>query len=155
MGNPLEQPTIGHKPEYTSDNTAFMRWYAEVEEKPNVTDQDFMRRNKLRIFNTDKFPALAFYKNPKMIKLRALRNIEITLAHNLGLEDTAEELVFDNIDNVQVTRGTDGNFTKALQTQRFEWKEENPQVREKVGRLSRWFGGQKQQDNQQQEMIQQ
>jgi hypothetical protein len=137
------------QPEYVSDNTTYNRWATEIEMKPHVVDGEFMERNNLKILNTDKFPALANYEDPRMVQLRKLRNIEVTLAKDLGLTDTCEELVFDNIDDIQVTRGTRGFYTKSWNTQRMEMREEVTPLKEKAGRLSRWFGGNKDQEQQQ------
>jgi len=51
-----------------------------------------------------------------------MRN-NIALCEGAGLDDLADETVFDNIDICQTTRGTRGNLQNALITQRKEFRD--------------------------------
>lgn len=131
---------------YVSDNTAFMRWSTEVEEEKTLSNADYITRHRHRLMSLNKFPALAFYTDQRQLLLRKLRNIGITLCKNAGLEETAEETALDNIDDAQMTRGWQGNYSKVLITQRHELKEER--IEEKAGRFSGLFGKKKEEEQQ-------
>ena len=109
------------QPRYVSDNTSFMRWSTEIEQKPGVIDEGFLKRNKERIMDIDKFLPLSNITNAKSIKLFHLRRQCITMAKDAGLNDLAEETSLDNIADYNTTRGTEGFYQKALITQRREW----------------------------------
>lgn len=128
---------------YVSDNTLFMRWSTEMETKKNVSDDAFMERNKLQILALDKFPALAFYEDPRMIRLRKLKIMNAILAENAGLTQTAEETVLSTIDDVQASRGWKGNYSKVLITQRHEvdTKEMQQPMQRKANWFNRFVGG--------------
>jgi len=136
---------------YMSDNTAFMRWSTEIEKKANVTDDAFLERNKLQILALDKFPALAFYEDPRMLRLRKRKLLNVVLARNAGLNETCEETVLSSIDDVQTSRGWKGNYSRALITQRHELKEEKTDMQKKVGFWNRFMGGQNKGEEQQQQ----
>lgn len=134
---------------YVSDNTAFMRWSTEIEQQDELVDKPFLHRHRHRVLSINKFTPLAFYKDEREIRLRKLRNINITLAKNAGLEETAEETALDNIDDAQTSRGWKGEYQRALITQRHEIREEKES---KVGRFSGLFG---KKPEEQQEVVQQ
>jgi hypothetical protein len=75
--------------------------------------------------------------------LRKYRHEIITLSNNAGLHLTAEEAALDNIDDAQMTRGWQGNYSKVLITQRQELKTEEKTTEEKMGRFSGLFGKKK------------
>ena len=111
------------QPRYVSDNTSFMRWSTEVEQKSGVIDAEFLKRNKERIMDIDKFLPLSNITSAKAIKLFHLRRQCITMAKDAGLNDLAEETALDNIADYNTTRGTKGFYQKALITQRREWSD--------------------------------
>lgn len=118
-----EETDEDQRPRYVSDNTSFMRWSTEVEPKAGVINEDFLKRNKERIMDIDKFLPLANIKSAKSIKLFHLRRMNMTMAKDAGLHDLAEETALDNIADYNTTRGTDGFYQKALITQRREWSD--------------------------------
>lgn len=135
-----------------SDNTAYMRWATELEKKEDIVDKEFLSRNKRLAINVNKFPALAFYESHQERRLRYLRNINLILAQNAGLDDVADETIYANIDDIQVSRGWKGNFTKALQTWREEYSEEQKEIKAKRRGLMEFFRGKKEP---QQQVVQQ
>ena len=136
---------------YISDNTAFMRWSTEMEKKQDITDSAFMNRNSLLIMALDKFPALAFYNDPRMMRLRKRKIMNMILAENAGLHQTAEETVLSTIDDVQTSRGDKGAYSRALITQRHEvdTKEQNESLPKKAGFFNRFIGGKKSSEEEQ------
>ena len=127
---------------YVSDNTTFMRWSTEMETKQNVTDGSFMDRNKLLVMALDKFPALAFYEDPRLLRLRKRKIQNAILANNAGLNQTAEETILSTIDDVQTSRGWHGAYSKALITQRHELDtKEQTEPQKKAKWFNRFIGG--------------
>jgi hypothetical protein len=146
--NPEEEQRT--KTGYVSDNTTFMRWSTELETKDNVTDSDFMGRNSLQIMALDKFPALAFYEDPRLLRLRKRKLMNLILAQNLGLEQTCEEIVLSTIDDVQTSRGWKGAYSKALITQRHELDtKERTEPQKKAKWFNRFIGGKDQSEESQ------
>ena len=125
------------KPRYVSDQTAFMRWSTEIEQSNNLIDNNFLKQNKYRILDINKFLPLSFIKNPRNIPLFRLRRINMTHEKDAGLYENAAETVLDNLADYQTTRGVDGNFQKALITQRREWQDKTNIEAEKKGIISR------------------
>jgi len=70
-----------------------------------------------------KIKGLSFINNPKTVQLNSCMRNNIALCEGAGLDDLADETVFDNIDICQVTRGTKGNLQLALITQRREFRD--------------------------------
>lgn len=62
------------------------------------------------------------------------------LAMEAGLSDLADVTVLDNLADYQTSRGTDGNYQKALITQRREWEEKGKEEK-KQGFLSKVMKG--------------
>lgn len=134
---------------YVSDNTMFMRWSTEMETKKNVVGPEFMERNKLDILALDKFPALAFYQDARMLILRKLKIINARLADDIGLNATAEETILSTIDDVQTSRGWQGNYSKVLITQRHEVDTKEmttPTIPKRAGFFNRFIGGKNEQE---------
>ncbi len=140
---------------FISENTAQSRWETEIEANKEIgIDERILRRNRYRVFNINKFPALAFYSDMRQLRLRKRRNINLTLAANAGLVETCEETVFDNIDDAQTSRGWQGKYTIARITERHEIRQEET-GKEKVGRLSGLFSKKKQQEEEERSPWQQ
>jgi hypothetical protein len=134
-----------------SDRTAYMRWSTEVEPKKNVIDSDFLERNRISIIGLDKFAPLANFKDPRLMRLHKLKMIIIDLEIEAGLIHAAEGTALSAIDDVQISRGDNGFYQRALITQRQEVEsEERTDVQKKVGFFNKMFGGKKQESQQQQ-----
>jgi len=150
----LEEEELRHN--FISEDTAKARWETEIEPKDNIVDNDFMKRNKYKINSINKFPALAFYNDYKYLLLRRNRNLQIAICAAEGLDDICEELVLDNIDDAQVSRGWNGNYTIAKITEihklQQELKQEQLGSKERIGRFSGLF--RKKEENTQQDQLQ-
>lgn len=122
-----------------SDQTAYMRWSTELEKIHHIIDNDFLQNNKHRIIDINKILPLSFIENPRAIKLFHLRRMNIELAKDAGLYDLADTTVMDNLADYQTTRGTHGNYQKALITTRREWEDKTKSQEKKgiFGRLMR------------------
>ena len=101
-----------------------MRWSTEIEKKLNVSDEEFLKRNRNRIMDIDKFLPLSFLDNPKTISLIRLRRWLINACEDAGLGSLAEITVMDNLSDYNTSRGIRGNFQLSLITQRREWKDQ-------------------------------
>ena len=55
----------------------------------------------------------------------------MSLEEDSGLEELADETVFDNIDVMQITRGTNGNLQYSLITQKKEFRDTSPRNKKK------------------------
>jgi hypothetical protein len=134
-----------------SDRTAYMRWITEIEPKNNVIDADFLDRNKISIIGLNKFAPLANFKDPRLMRLHKLKMIIIDLEIEAGLIHAAEGTALSAIDDVQISRGDNGFFQRALITQRQEVEsEERTDAQKKVGFFNKLMGGGKKQEQQQQ-----
>jgi len=111
------------RPRYISDQTAFMRWSTELEQSNDLVDPEFLKQNRFRVLDINKFLPLSFINNPRSIRLFRLRRLNMTLEKDAGLFENAAETMLDNLADYQTTRGINGNFQKALITQRREWQE--------------------------------
>lgn len=140
-----EEQQLDRKPRYISDNTAFMRWSTELEKTPDVVNNDFLKRNKHRIIDINKFLPLSNITNPRLIKLSRLRRMNMQLSQDAGLTDLAEETTLDNLADYQMSRGQQGFYQKALITQRREWKESSDREK-KTGLLKNILRGKKEQE---------
>lgn len=125
-----EQVYFEGRPRYVSDQTAFMRWSTEMESN-ELVDNDFLKANKYRVIDINKFLPLAFIQNPRNIPLFRLRRINMTFEKDAGLYENAAETVLDNLADYQTTRGINGNFQKALITQRREWQDKTDMEKKK------------------------
>jgi len=105
---------------FMSDNTAFMKWSTEIEEKKSVIDSEFMHRNRMTIIGLDKFAPLANFTEPRLIQLHKLKMLIIGLEVEAGLDYSAEQTALSAIDDIQVSRGDHGFYQRALITQRQE-----------------------------------
>lgn len=125
------------RPRYVSDQTAFMRWSTELEQSNELVDPEFLKTNKYRVMDINKFLPLSFIKNPRNIPLFRLRRMNMTHEKDAGLFENAAETVLDNLADYQTTRGINGNFQKALITQRREWQDKTePETKKGImGRL--------------------
>lgn len=136
---------------WISDNTAFMRWSTEIEEREHITDAKFLERNKDIIRQIEKFNPMSFYSDKRELKLRKCYLINTVLAKNAGLDEVAEETSLYSIDVAQTSRGWQGNYSKALITQRHEFKEDKEE--KNLGKFSGLF--RKKQQEEQQQVAQQ
>ena len=73
-----------------------------------------------------------------------MRN-NIALCEGAGLDDLADETVFDNIDICQVTRGTKGNLQIALITQKKEFRDTSE--KERKGFFSKFMRNKNQEES--------
>ena len=138
------------KSSYMSDNTAYMKWSTEIEPKRDIIDSDFMRRNNLMLMFADKFAPLANFTDPQMMALHKLKMMNAMFALEAGLDDIAEETVISAIDDIQLSRGDHGFFQKAIITQRHELQEhQTTQIEKKAGFFNKWFGGKKNEEQEQ------
>lgn len=117
-----------------------MRWSTEIEQIRDLIDSNFLKQHKQRVIDINKFLPLSFITNPREKKLYRLRRINMDLAMEAELEDLADVTVLDNLADYQTTRGTDGNYQKALITQRREWEEKSKEEK-KQGFLSKIVKG--------------
>jgi len=140
-----EEQQLDRKPRYISDNTAFMRWSTELEKTPEVINNEFLKRNKHRIIDINKFLPLSNITNPRLIKLSRLRRMNMQLSNDAGLTDLADETTLDNLADYQMSRGQQGFYQKALITQRREWKESSDREK-KTGLLKNLLRGKKEQE---------
>ena len=92
-----------------------------------------------------KIKGLSFITNPKTVQLNSCMRNNIALCEGAGLDDLADETVFDNIDICQVTRGTKGNLQLALITQRKEFRDTSEG--EKRGLLSKFMRNKNKEEN--------
>jgi len=135
-----------------SDNTFFMRWATELEQKEGITTKDFFERNRLLVLAADKFTPQANYQDPRMMVLHKLKIQAITLSINAGLIPSAEETALSIIDDVQITRGDKGFWTTELNKQRHELVEKRQELGAKrIGIWNRLFSGKKPPEEQQEQ----
>lgn len=138
------------KSTYMSDNTAYMKWSTEIEPKKNMTDSDFFNRNRILLLFADKFAPLANFTEPRMLALHKLKMLNHELAEAAGLESVCEKTAISAIDDIQISRGNQGFFQRAIITQRHELQEQRTtEAQKKVGFFNKLFGS-KPQDEQQQ-----
>jgi len=107
--------------QYISDNTAFMHWSTELEQIHEVIDNNFLRSNRHRVGDLNKFLPLSNITNPSLIKLLRLRRMNMTLAKDSGLVGLADETMLDNLADCQTSRGVGGFYQNALITQKREF----------------------------------
>ena len=140
---PIEPPI--EKPYYVSDQTSFIKYVTQQDPIPGVIDNSYLRKYKRQMLFSGKIKALAFIKNPKTIQLNLCMRNNLSFEMEAGLWDLADETVWNNIDNMQITRGTNGNLQNALITQKREWKD-NSSNEKKQGFISNLFRGHKEVD---------
>lgn len=118
--------------DYTaSQENAFIKYITQIDAIPNVIDNEFLRKYNRRVLFSGKFKGLAFINNPKTIKLNSCMRLNMSLEEDAGLLELADETVFDNIDVMQVTRGTRGNLQYALITQKREFRDTSEKEKRK------------------------
>jgi len=130
------------KATYMSDNTAYMKWSTEIEPKKNMTDADFFNRNRILLLFADKFAPLANFTEPRMMALHKLKMLNHELAEAAGMTDVCEKTAISAIDDIQISRGNQGFFQRAIITQRHELQEQRTtETQKKIGLFNRFFGG--------------
>jgi len=132
---------------YTSQENAFIKYITQLDPIPNVVSTSFLRKHARRVLFSGKIKGLSFINNPKTIKLNSLQRMNMSMEEDAGLEDLADETLFDNIDICQVTRGTKGNLQLALITQRKEFKDTS-EMEKKKSILGRFMKAREQPQNQ-------
>lgn len=122
---------------YSSQENAFIKYVTQLDAIPGVVDNKFLRRFARRVLFSGKIKALSFISNPKTIKLNSCMRNNMSLCEDAGLEELADETVFDNIDVCTVTRGTRGNLQYALITQKREFKDTSDKEKKRglLGRI--------------------
>ena len=124
-----------------SDNTAYMKWSTEIEPKKNMTGPDFFDRNRILLLFADKFAPLANFTEPRMLALHKLKMLNHELAEAAGLESVCEKTAISAIDDIQISRGNQGFYQRALITQRHELQEQRTtEAQKKVGFFNKLFG---------------
>ena len=119
---------------YTSQENAFIKYITQLDAIPHIIDTEFLHKYRRRVLFSGKIKGLSFIRNPKTIKLFSCQRNNLGLEEDAGLDELADETVFDNIDICQITRGTNGNLQNALITQKREFKDSSEQ--KKKGFLS-------------------
>jgi hypothetical protein len=123
-----------------SDNSSYMKWSTELQVDKNITNDDFLYRNRIPILGLNKFAALANFTDFKMIRLHKLKMIIIDLQMSAGLTEGAEQTALSAIDDIQCSRGDRGFYQKALITQRQEFEtSENTETQKRVGFFNKLF----------------
>ena len=125
---------------YISDNTAFMHWSTEREQVHEVIDSDFLRRNRHRVADINKFLPLANIKTVQQLQLFRLRRMNMTMACDAGLDNLADETMLDNLADYNTSRGIDGFYQNALITTKREILDKSKQ-QEKKGFLKQLVQG--------------
>ena len=138
------------KNHYMSDQTAYMRWSTEIEAKEDMIDHEFIKRNHIILGFADKFLSMANFTEPNEKILHKLKMCNATLEISAGLPELAETTLASAWDDICMSRGDKGFFTRIQVTQRHELTESKPtETEKKAGMLSGIFGGKKpQQENQ-------
>jgi hypothetical protein len=134
--------------QHMSDNTVYMKWITEIEPKRDMMDSDFIQRNKIALMFPDKFAPLANFTEPRMLALHKLKMLKLELAENAGLINVCEKTAISAIDDIQLSRGNQGFFQRALITQRHELQEHHSDTEKKVGFFNKLFHGNKQPEDQ-------
>jgi len=125
---------------YISDNTAFMHWSTELEQVHEVIDSDFLKRNRHRVADINKFLPLANIKTPQQLQIFRLRRMNMTMACDAGLFNLADETMLDNLADYNTSRGIDGFYQNALITTKREILDKSKQ-QEKKGFLKQLVQG--------------
>jgi len=121
--NDEDDSVVYNREAYTSQENAFIKYITQLDAIPGVVDSDYLKRHYRRVLFSGKIKGLSFISNPKTIRLNSLQRMNMSMEEDAGLDDLADETLFDNIDTCQVTRGTKGNLQYALITQRKEFKD--------------------------------
>jgi len=122
----------------TSQENAFIKYVTQLDAISGVVDKKFLRKHFRRVLFSGKIKGLSFINNAKTIKLNSLQRLNMSMEEDAGLDELADETLFDNIDICQVTRGTKGNLQYALITQRKEFKDTSD-LEKKKGLLGRFM----------------
>lgn len=123
-----------------SQENTFIRYVTQLDPIPNIISAKYLRKYRRRVLFSGKIKGLSFISNPQTLVLNNCMRNNLSLAEDAGLEELADETVFDNIDMCQITRGQQGNLQNALITQRREFKDSSP-MQEKQGIMSRIMKG--------------
>jgi len=119
--NFLEEDEETDIPSYLAhigEQTAFMKWNTEMEQKPYVVSKEFLQRHRNLIIDIDKFLPLSNINSAKAIKLFHLRRNNIMLADTAGLHDIGEKTALSNVADYNTTRGIGGFLQNAIITER-------------------------------------
>jgi len=126
---------------YISDRTSYLRGLTEVEPKKNLITDDFLRKNRVMVGFLDKWMPLANFRDHREKQLHKLKMINAQLAIDNGCYDTADETLISAWDDINMSRGWEGFFQNALNTERHEIQEEHKSDTEKkVGFFNKLFG---------------
>lgn len=106
----------------TSETTKFMRWGTQVEQD-EIVDKKFIERHPTLLASVNKWLPLANHDS-KQKQIERIRRMNISLMVSSGLPLDAEETVIDTIGDAQYSRGQKGFYTKELNTQRQQIKDE-------------------------------
>jgi hypothetical protein len=137
--DPVHSPPSDDTP-YISDNTAFMHWSTELEQVHDVIDGNFLKRNRHRVGDINKFLPLANIKTWQQLQLFRLRRMNMTMACDAGLDNLADETMLDNLADYNTSRGIDGFYQNALITTKREILDKSRQ-QEKKGFLRQLVQG--------------
>ena len=123
-----------------SQENTFIRYVTQLDPIPNIISAKYLRKYRRRVLFSGKIKGLSFIENPRTLVLNNCMRNNLSLSEDAGLEELADETVFDNIDMCQITRGQKGNLQTALITQRREFKDSSA-PKEKQGIMSRIMKG--------------
>ena len=140
QGGDLGYPVSSDKPQYISDNTAFMHWSTELEQVHDVIDNSFLRRNRHRVGDINKFLPLSNITSAKQLQIFRLRRMNMTMAKDAGLNNLADETMLDNLADYNTSRGIGGFYQNALITTKRELLDKS-RDNEKKGFLKRLVQG--------------
>jgi len=133
-------PAGSGKPQYISDNTAFMHWSTELEQVHDVIDNSFLRRNRHRVGDINKFLPLSNITTSKQLQIFRLRRMNMTMAKDASLDNLADETMLDNLADYNTSRGIGGFYQNALITTKRELLDKSHE-KEKKGFLKQLVRG--------------
>ena len=113
---------------YTGDLTldpmvAHQRYKYEMENKPGLIDQNYMKRNKDLVISINKFMPLGYYNRPHTLKLIGRRFSNIIGERDAGLDDNAEETTLCILKDIAMSRGQQGFAAKLEVTEHKVWED--------------------------------
>lgn len=130
----LDDESLSPSPDntpYISDNTAFMHWSTELEQVHDVIDSNFLKRNRHRVGDINKFLPLANITTREQLQLFRLRRMNMTMACDAGLSNLADETMLDNLADYNTSRGLNGFYQNALITTKREILDKSKQDEKK------------------------